>query len=192
MSTKTHAPADGVIEQGADGKYVLRYERHLDHPVDRVWAAITEPEQLADWLAAADELELAKGGRVTLRWLNDPDREEWEKRGVVLPDDYDSHQPAKGTVTLLYPPRAVEYDTDAMGKLRFELRPDDTGCVLTFISTMELPEGFPAEQTLAGWHIHLEHLAEALAGRPIEWSTWTEDYMDRWAEIRDSYAAKLA
>jgi uncharacterized protein YndB with AHSA1/START domain len=56
----------GTIEEAGD-KYVLRYERYLDHPVERVWAALTEPDQLAGWLAAADELELAEGGRIALR-----------------------------------------------------------------------------------------------------------------------------
>ena len=57
----------GTLEQVA-GKRVLRFERRLDHPVERVWAALTEPEQLAGWLAAADELELAEGDIAWVRW----------------------------------------------------------------------------------------------------------------------------
>ena len=55
-----------------DGVKVLRYERRLRHPVDRVWRALTEPAELRGWLADAD-LDPAPGGRVELRWLNTDD-----------------------------------------------------------------------------------------------------------------------
>ena len=35
--------ANGTVEQ-IDGRYVLRYERHLPHSMDRVWAALTEQQ----------------------------------------------------------------------------------------------------------------------------------------------------
>lgn len=179
----------GTIEE-MSGKHVLRYERRLDHPVERVWAALTERDQLALWLAAADELEPVQGGRIALRWLNVPDSpQEWEEHGIEL-GDVDPAAPVTGTITELDPPRLIEYDTDKMGRMRWELRPDGDGCVLAFTNTIELPDGFPATQTLAGWHIHLDHLVDALAGRPVEWSTWTEDHMGEWERIRDSYEAR--
>jgi uncharacterized protein YndB with AHSA1/START domain len=179
----------GTIEEAEGGKRVLRYERRLDHPVERVWAALTDPDQLALWLAAADELELVEGGRIVLRWLNIPDSlQEWEQRGIEL-GDADPAEPATGQITKLDPPRVIEYDTDRMGLMRWELRPEEDGCVLTFTNTVEFPEGFPTDQALAGWHIHLDHLDDALAGRPVEWSTWTEDHMGEWERIRGRYEA---
>jgi hypothetical protein len=44
---------------------------------------------------------------------------------------------------------------------------------------------------LAGWHIHLDHLADALDGRPVDWSSWSEDQRPKWQEIHDRYAARL-
>lgn len=177
----------GTVEE-VGGKHVLRYERRLNHPVERVWTALTHPDELAGWLAAAEELELTEGGRIALRWLNVPeDWSEWEKQGVETSDG--TAEVVRGTITRLDPPRLIEYDTDLMGRMRWELRADGGACVLTFTNTAELPDGHPPEQTLAGWHIHLDHLAEALEGRPVEWSTWTEDYMGEWAAIRDRYAA---
>jgi uncharacterized protein YndB with AHSA1/START domain len=179
----------GTIEE-VGGRHVLRYERRLEHTVERVWAALTEPDQLAQWLAAADELELVEGGRIALRWLNVPDSpQEWEEHGVDL-GDVDPAEPATGTITELDPPRVIEYDTDKMGRMRWELRPDGDGCVVAFTNTIELPEGLPAPQTLAGWHIHLDHLADALDGRPVEWSTWTDDHMGDWERIRHRYEAR--
>ncbi len=44
-----------------DGRWELRFERSLDHPVDRVWTAITEPEGLAAWFPFDIEGERAAG-----------------------------------------------------------------------------------------------------------------------------------
>ena len=37
-----------------DGGARLRFERRLRHPIDRVWAALTRPEELEGWLASAE------------------------------------------------------------------------------------------------------------------------------------------
>jgi uncharacterized protein YndB with AHSA1/START domain len=181
----------GSVEE-AEGRKTLRFERRFAHPVEKVWSALTEPEQLAGWLAAADELELAVGGRVVLRWLNTEGRQDWERYGVILPDDFDpeAEEVASGTFTAVDPPRLLEMDTDAFGVLRWELRHTGSGCTLTFTNT--LPEDFADEmapQTLAGWHSHLDMLSDALDGRPIV--DWSRVSLDEWAEIRDRYVEAL-
>lgn len=177
----------GSVRKAGD-VHILSYERRLHHPVEDVFAAITQPDRIAEWLAAAEELDLRVGGSVALRWLNVPDDiGEWEEQGVDL-DGADPSVPARGTVTKLDPPHLVEFTTDLMGVMRWELRPDGPGCVLTFTNEIELPPTAPAEQTMAGWHMHLDHLDAALAGRPVRWSTWTDDHMDEWSRIRDGYA----
>jgi uncharacterized protein YndB with AHSA1/START domain len=60
--------ADGVLEK-IEGKDVLRFERHLAHPIERVWAALTDPGELVGWWGEA-EVDLIEGGRFTVRWLN--------------------------------------------------------------------------------------------------------------------------
>ena len=35
-----------------DGSYVLRYERQLRHPIEKVWAALTDPAQIEEWWRA--------------------------------------------------------------------------------------------------------------------------------------------
>lgn len=177
----------GTIEQ-AGNRHVLRYERQLDHPVEKVWSALTEPAELRNWLAAAEELELTEGGAIALRWLNVPDDiGEWEDKGVDIPEDHDPSAPIRGTITELDPPRLIEYETDQMGLMRWDLSGEGDGCTLTFTNTIELPEEAPPEQTLAGWHIHLDHLEVVLAGGEIDWSNWTEKYMEQWEGIRARY-----
>ena len=97
--------ADGTLETSG-GRDVLRYERRLSHPVERVWRAITQPEEIVHWLGEV-ELEPVEGGTVVLRWLNTPEE-----------------TVARGTVTAFDPPRALELDTDVHGVLRWELEAD--------------------------------------------------------------------
>src|SRR5919112_1938209 len=64
------AANDGTLEKLDDGRSRIRFERRLAHPVDRVWTALTDPDEMRKWWAAADELELREGGRFTIRLLN--------------------------------------------------------------------------------------------------------------------------
>ena len=122
--TSNRNAADGTLEH-RDGTYILRYERHLRHPLDRVWAALTEPEQIGAWLAEAD-LDLVAGGAVELRWLNAED--DGDRYAAV----------ARGHVTALDPPHLLELDTDVHGVLRWELREEADGTGLTFMVTVAI------------------------------------------------------
>ena len=97
-----------------------------------------------------------------------------------------------GTISRLDPPRLLEIDSDIFGQLRFELFAENDGCLLRFSDTFESPPDMLA-QSMAGWHMHLEHLEQALDGEGVtNWDTWSEDYLDAWAEIRDRYEAAIA
>ena len=161
---------DGTIETRPDGTYVLRYERRLRHPIERVWAAITEPDRIEAWLARA-ELDLTEGGRVHLEWLNT--------------DEDGNRAVADGRVTRLDPPRVIEYDTDIHGLLRWELRPEGDATHLTLTVAAELPDEHVAK-VRAGWHVHIDFLEDALDGRPVDWSDWP---MDRWEVHHERYLA---
>ncbi len=140
-----------------DGGYMLRYERRFDHSVDQVWAALTEPAELTRWLAEV-EVDLADGGRIQLVWLN--------------ADDEGNTATATGQITRLDPPRLLEYDTDLHGLLRWELREAGEECALTFVNVTPAPDEY-LTVVLAGWHFHLDALADALAGHAVDWPSWT-------------------
>jgi uncharacterized protein YndB with AHSA1/START domain len=141
--------------------------------VRRVWAALTEPGELRGWLADAD-VDLVAGGRVQLRWLNT--------------DDDGNRAVATGTVSALDALHLLEFDTDVHGVLRWELREDGDGTALTFTVTTPAPND-QITLALTGWHIHLEHLADALDGRPVDWPRWSEEHRPRWDEIHARYVA---
>ena len=165
---------DGTLERHGD-RQVLRFERRLDHPVERVWRALTEPDEIAAWLALA-ELDLTEGGRVVLSWQNT--------------DPGGNSAVAHGTVTALDPPRLLEFDTDVHGRLRWELEPDGESTALTFTVDAQLPPDWELE-VLAGWHIHLDHLEAVLDGGTIDWPNWGRDHMPEWERIRGRYEARV-
>ena len=55
----------GTMETTDDGRYVLRYERRLRHPIERVWEALTDPSR---WRSGGrgPRSGAAEGGRA--RW----------------------------------------------------------------------------------------------------------------------------
>jgi uncharacterized protein YndB with AHSA1/START domain len=164
--------ADGTVEHRGDA-YVLRYERRLRHPMERVWSALTEPAQIVAWLGEAD-LELVEGGRVEIRWLNT--------------DEQGNSAVARGSIARLDPPRVLEIETDIHGVLLWELRPHDDGTALTFTVTAALPDEM-VTRVAAGWHVHLDFLEDALDGHAVDWANWP---FDRWAAHHERYVANLA
>jgi uncharacterized protein YndB with AHSA1/START domain len=172
MSTDSPASAaDGALEV-KDGKHVVRFRRRLSHPIERVWAALTESDQLIGWWGEA-EIDLVEGGQFTMSWLNT--------------DEHGNRAVMHAKITRLEPPRLLETEGDIHGVLRWELRPDSEGTVLTFSSTSELPEEYRA-RSLAGWHWHLDALAEALDGRKVDMIHLPDA---RWERLHDEYAAKV-
>jgi uncharacterized protein YndB with AHSA1/START domain len=166
---------DGTLERRGE-RQLIRFERQLHHPVERVWRALTEPDEIAAWLAVA-ELDLREGGSVVLSWQN-TDR---EGNSAV----------ARGAVSAVDPPRLLEFDTDIHGRLRWELEPAGDGTHLTFTVDAQLPEDYELE-VLAGWHIHLDHLDHVLDGGTIDWPNWWRDHMPEWERIRAGYGVSAA
>ncbi|MBC3841615.1 hypothetical protein GXW82_19130 [Streptacidiphilus sp. 4-A2] len=161
---------DGIVQTRDERHRTLCFRRHLDQPVAAVWPYLVRPELLAQWLAAADTLEPAEGGAVALRWLNTDGR-------------------AAGTVSRYDPPTLVEYDTDAHGRIRFELQDEGGGTALALEVTLPAPVEDLASR-LAGWHLHLDYLADALDGDPADWSNWDLDRVERWQPLDDWYRAR--
>ena len=158
----------GTMETTDDGRYVLRYERRLRHPIEKVWAALTEPARMEEWWARAAVLELTEGGRARIEWLN-------------------SDAVAEGRITRLEPPHTIEFDTDIHGSLLWELRPHDDGTHLTLTVVNDIPEEYRTS-VMAGWHVHIDFLEDALDGKPVDWPNWPED---RWAELNEYYEANM-
>ncbi len=150
--------AHGTWHDARNGGGHLRFERRFAHPVDTVWQAITEPDQLAAWMPGQVEIELREGG--VFRW-NFPDQ-----------DRIGAHD---GTITALDSPRLLEVFTPGTlsrpdwakdETMRFELSPTEEGCLLVF--TVIIEDKASAASFAAGWQTCLTVLHEVVEGRPAE------------------------
>jgi uncharacterized protein YndB with AHSA1/START domain len=50
---------NGTLET-IDSGFILRFERRLDHPVERVWRAITDPNDLRHWFPQSEPLQVTQ------------------------------------------------------------------------------------------------------------------------------------
>jgi len=157
---------EGTAQLTDDGGYLLRFERHFDHPIDKVWSAITDPSELTKWIAGDDAVvELRVGGRV----------------------HFAGHGGIEATVLALEPPHIFEYGWKTSewdgGPIRWELSEEGSGTKLTFTHRFPQPDmdeqialmkkmGFgpdmydPIPRTLAGWHSLIDDLGRVLDSRP--------------------------
>jgi uncharacterized protein YndB with AHSA1/START domain len=144
--------------------YELVFERRLARPIEKVWAALTTPERLADWLAKA-EIELKVGGRLELYW-----------------EAHDYRM--RGTITELDPPYLIAWtwpaDQHPASVVRWELTPDGDGCRLRLIQNNL--NGPSLLGVAGGWHTHLECLPGAADGLNTPWRA------EREREIAKLYA----
>ena len=120
-----------------DGRPALRFERHLKHSVERVWRAVSEPDELARWFVAVVQWKPEAG-------------EEFEAAGD------------RGRITAVEPPRLLAW-TWGVERYSFELSPEGDGCLLVFNHVFN-PELGPDWQHAAGWETYFNRLDVHLDG----------------------------
>ena len=142
----------GVVTVANDALQVV-FHRRYNKPIEKVWAALTTPERLADWLANA-EIEMKVGGAIRLDWFG--------------------HNAMVGRVVALDPPNTFAW-TWTLGEretvVRFDLTADGDGCLLILTHSGLSPKAGPGGGVRAGWHAHLEGIPDALESRSTPWET---------------------
>lgn len=123
----------------------LRFERRLAHPPAKVWRALTENAELTHWFPA----------RI------DGPREAGAELRFVFPGD--EGPPTTGRLSVFEPPRLLEY-TWGTDVLRWELRPEGTGCLRVFTTIPSDRANVSRDAT--GWHFCLDNLEASVDGRP--------------------------
>lgn len=163
-------PVDVVIEADGD-RWTLVFLCEMPQSLEKVWSAITEPEQLRQWSPFTPDRDLATTGEATLTMT-----------------DGDESVDLAATVTRAERPRLLEYtwDTDV---LRWELEPTDSGTRLILRHTMKDLDQVP--KVAAGWHICLDVAERLLAGSPVGPIVGQDAMHFGWQELHDAYARKL-
>jgi uncharacterized protein YndB with AHSA1/START domain len=147
---------------------VIAFERRLNHAIDTVWAAITDPGQLAAWLGPG-ELEPREGGRILIR--TGPAGQPEQQRSI------------SGRILIWKPPHVLEHEWLQPGLevsvVRYELTADGEATVLRFTHRRSLAPA--ATGGRAGWHAFLDRLAAHLDGAPVP------DWAERRRRVQESY-----
>ncbi|TAL88211.1 MAG: SRPBCC family protein [Candidimonas sp.] len=151
-----------------DGCFQGRLERFFEHDQDAVWRMLTEPQELAKWLAPGT-IEQRIGGAVHI---------EFEDSGITI----------HSTVLEWNPPRQLQYSwssgDEPVRPLHWELVPVGNGTQL--ILTIGIPLEEDAAKACAGFDAHLEMLAAALEGVPIRFP------LNQYLQARRSYQELLS
>jgi uncharacterized protein YndB with AHSA1/START domain len=149
----------------------LRFERRLSHPVEVVWRAITESDELEHWFPSRVEVDdLRPGAEMTFRFESMP----LEGMPTTI----------TGRVTDFEPPHVFAFFWGE-DHLRFELEPvagSEAACVLRLTVLLDSRE--KAARDGAGWHVCLDRLEAGLAGHGGasdggDWRGLYEEYQRR-------------
>jgi uncharacterized protein YndB with AHSA1/START domain len=160
---------DGTYSESADG-VTLAFERRMDRPIDKIWAVLTVPERIADWMGEA-AIELRVGGRFHLKW-------------------HSEHGEMNGVITACDPPSLLEYTWSESGgaepsRVRWSLEPDGDACRLTLTHTFLKIEGKELIGFAGGWEDLLDAMANVADG--VRDFGDHEDYL----RLRRGYAEKF-
>jgi outer membrane protein OmpA-like peptidoglycan-associated protein len=145
----------GFGEFTATGSFEL--VREYPHAVERVWDAITRPEEMQVWWVHFSKLELRQGGAYQIG-----------AQGYAL----------SGIITEFDPPHRICFG----GLTRFELVKVEKGCRLV-LTMMRWPNGWSPLQ-LAGFHAQLDQLELHLDGIPKD---EIERRVDTWRHVISAY-----
>ena len=132
---------------------VLHFERRLPHPVEQVWAAITDPDQRGKWMGRT-VIDARVGGTI-----------ETVASGPPLPPD---RKRMTGRILVWDPPHVFEHEWHQSivepGVVRYELQRDGAGTLLRLSHRgLSVPN---ANGFRTGTHAFLDRLDALLAGEP--------------------------
>ena len=167
-------PAEANLDR-ADDRWVLRMERALHHPAERVWAALTRADELRRWAPYVPDRDLDVVGAVPL-----PQSEGGEPA---------EGPPEPGEVLVADSPRLLVLDWGGH-LLRFEITPVADGVRLSLTHTFDVRD--EAADYASGWHLCLNALSAGLDGKNVQPVAGSAARDHGWEDLRNEYASILA
>lgn len=162
---------------------VIRFERNLPGPIEKVWAYLTESEKRGKWLAKG-EMELFEGGAVNLYFVHkelSPVPDSPPEKYKDMPEVH--HQ--KGTILKVNAPYLLSFTWGDQSEVTFELSETDNQRVKLIITHRNLNRAAQLLSTASGWHCHVEVLIASLEG------TTGPAFWKRHTELEDAYSKLL-
>jgi uncharacterized protein YndB with AHSA1/START domain len=174
ISGEQYAPgaAAGAEVRKEGEKWTLVLVRDLSHPRDKVWQALTNPEDLRQWAPFDSDRNLGRVGTAKLSTVGAPTPQVSETR-----------------VKRADPPRLLEFDWGGQ-EIRWELESlAGGGTRLTLWHNID--RKFIA-MGAAGWHICFDVLERLLAGHPIGRIVGADAMkFDGWQRLHAEYARQF-
>lgn len=164
-------PLADVHAVATDDRWAVVFVRRLAHPPAAVWAALTDPDELAAWAPFLADRDLSTPGPATLTMV-----------------DGDERRPLPAEVLRSEAPSLLEY-TWGDDLLRWELAPDGDGTRLTLRHTMDDRDFL--SKAAAGWHLCLVVADRLLAGDPVGPIRGAEAKAQGWDALNEAYAKAL-
>ena len=155
-----------------EGRWQLRFTRVLQHPPDKVWRALVEPEHLEAWFPTTVEGDRAEGAPLKFSFRED------------------EAPPMQGGMITYQPHSVLEFKWGE-DLLRFELQAVESGTLLTLSDTFD--ELGRAARDAAGWHVCLDLLEPHLFGEdpPADQGTAWKSVHAKYVEVLGPEAATI-
>lgn len=167
---KPGPPAE-VAWHTSDSRATLVFVRKIGHPPEKVWAALTEVEQLMKWAPFAPDHDLSSTGSALLTMIDGRSTEQFPSM-----------------ISRAIRPELLEY-TWGDNLLVWELTPIEGGTRLTLHHTAESPDWLP--KLAAGWHICLDVAQRLLDGNPVGPIVGLNAQQHGWKRLHDYYSVTL-
>jgi uncharacterized protein YndB with AHSA1/START domain len=169
--------ADGYAEP-ATGE-VLRFERLLPGPIERVWEFLVDGDLRRQWLASGD-MRGGAGTAFELVWRND----ELTDPPGDKPEGFGAEHRMQGEVLACDPPRRLAFTWGGDSDVAIDLAPRGDQVLLT-LTHRRLGSRERVLMHGAGWHAHLDVLGARLSGAVAA------PFWDRWLALKAGYDARL-
>ena len=153
----------------------LTLHRLLPGPVDRVWAYLVDSEQRRRWFASGD-MAPEVGTTFILTWRND----ELTDPPGTRPEGYSAEHSMECRLLAYDPPRQLAHTFGRHGEVSYTLKPQGDAVLLTLVHS-RIPDRNTTVGVSAGWHNHLDLLADRLADRA------PPPFWDRMVQLRRDY-----
>lgn len=162
----------------------VRFERLLPHPIERVWAYLTDAALRARWLASG-EMDIQTGGALRLTFRNPPigGRADGTASDEAQLEDYTF----TGRVLRCEEPCILSHTWDEKdgteSEVTYELA-HDGDCTRLTVTHRRLSDASLRTDVAAGWHTHLNALEDVLLGRS------PPPFWDAHAKFKEHYASQ--
>jgi len=147
--------------------YTVTYNRQSKHSAERLWHAITDPDEISSWMGAPAKVDLRVGGEYLVDFHGDGDGLD----GIVVRVE---HQQRLGYLW-------------GWSYVEWELENTDDGCRYTFLQNGLADRGDDEEGLPAGWHEFFERLDDHLEGH----SRSDDEHAKRWEALKPFYRTQI-